>query len=534
MKIVRTVDLSHTFHNVGRNDPCPCGSGKKYKKCHLLLQQTKGEEPVLAKNRAGWISKLMDWATAQLWYTGVLQKTFESIYGKNKKELNEQEANSLSETILFEIKVRDNKTPLELFVKEESLTNSEQDVYKSWLMQGIFGAFEVIEIFLGKGIRVKRFDGNETLLISEHIGSYSIKPGNVLISRALPIPNGWMFGGGVSYLLPEAIVYEFRRKRMSFNMTALEFLKIWYGKEEKQIKQHKSYEQLKKELRDLILKEEIPFDLEDFDDQIKIATNPTVFFYPVYKATFGYETLEEKIMNLTMDLWSAIHHKLDLFEEEIPMGQIETALVHDFMNYCGQKFQKEDIIDPVEQLRLSDIWKKEWLNKPQKALDFYTPREAILKERQERGEKKKTFNFNTTVFFSPKRWEKANILHEKGLAEFRNRDFQKARQYFSEVIDHYNDFPFIFRSFANLGIVYITLGDKDEGLRLLKQAQKINPNYHFAQEHYKRIQGIPTQRIKKTAEAIHMEATMKKLLGMVKKVQERKRSRGVWIKRKGK
>jgi len=24
---------------VGRNDPCPCGSGKKYKKCHLLLEQ---------------------------------------------------------------------------------------------------------------------------------------------------------------------------------------------------------------------------------------------------------------------------------------------------------------------------------------------------------------------------------------------------------------------------------------------------------------------------------------------------------------
>ena len=22
------------FNNVGRNDPCPCGSGKKYKKCH--------------------------------------------------------------------------------------------------------------------------------------------------------------------------------------------------------------------------------------------------------------------------------------------------------------------------------------------------------------------------------------------------------------------------------------------------------------------------------------------------------------------
>jgi uncharacterized protein YecA (UPF0149 family) len=23
-----------TVPEVGRNDPCPCGSGKKYKKCH--------------------------------------------------------------------------------------------------------------------------------------------------------------------------------------------------------------------------------------------------------------------------------------------------------------------------------------------------------------------------------------------------------------------------------------------------------------------------------------------------------------------
>jgi preprotein translocase subunit SecA len=26
--------LSEQFENVGRNEPCPCGSGKKYKKCH--------------------------------------------------------------------------------------------------------------------------------------------------------------------------------------------------------------------------------------------------------------------------------------------------------------------------------------------------------------------------------------------------------------------------------------------------------------------------------------------------------------------
>jgi|SRR6266849_1917751 len=25
--------------DVGRNDPCPCGSGKKYKRCHLLVEE---------------------------------------------------------------------------------------------------------------------------------------------------------------------------------------------------------------------------------------------------------------------------------------------------------------------------------------------------------------------------------------------------------------------------------------------------------------------------------------------------------------
>ena len=30
----RKADLNDPFANVGRNDPCPCGSGKKFKKCH--------------------------------------------------------------------------------------------------------------------------------------------------------------------------------------------------------------------------------------------------------------------------------------------------------------------------------------------------------------------------------------------------------------------------------------------------------------------------------------------------------------------
>lgn len=529
MKIVRTVQLAVPVGKVGRNDPCPCRSGRKYKKCHLL--KPVKEEPSSPEEKTGWIARLVDWSTKQPWYSNTFKQTIEAVFGKDKKEMNEQEVQSLSETILFELKVKDEKTPLKLFVEQASISNTQREVYRSWLAKGIFGAFEVTEVFLGIGMRVKRFGREESLLISEHMGSYSIKVGDVLVSRALPFPNGWMFGGGVSAFMPESWVYEFRRHKVPFNISALEFLKLWYGKKQKKPQHYKSYEQLKEELFKLIIKEEMQFDTSEFDEKIKRATNPSVFFYPLYKATYGYEELAEKIMNLTFDLWKTVHYKPDYFEEDIPMGEIETALVHDFTQYCGKQFEKEDIIDPTVQLRLSDVWREEWLNKPQKALKWHTPKEAILAERKDRGEKKTTFDFNTTVYFAPKQWDKADILHEKGLSAFRKNDFQKARQYFREIMNHYPDFPFIFRSIANLGMCYIALGDKREGLRLLKQARDMNPNYRFARQHYERIQKIPSQRIKDNAGAARMEEAVKKLLDMVHRVKQRRRSKGIWIKK---
>jgi preprotein translocase subunit SecA len=36
--------------STGRNDPCPCGSGKKYKKCHLQKDE-EGHNKAVAKAR---------------------------------------------------------------------------------------------------------------------------------------------------------------------------------------------------------------------------------------------------------------------------------------------------------------------------------------------------------------------------------------------------------------------------------------------------------------------------------------------------
>lgn len=40
--------------NLGRNEPCHCGSGKKYKNCHLQEDSVKG-----SKNKGIWIGFLI-------------------------------------------------------------------------------------------------------------------------------------------------------------------------------------------------------------------------------------------------------------------------------------------------------------------------------------------------------------------------------------------------------------------------------------------------------------------------------------------
>ena len=41
-EVMRVLTLEENFARAGRNDPCPCGSGRKFKRCHG--QQKGGPE----------------------------------------------------------------------------------------------------------------------------------------------------------------------------------------------------------------------------------------------------------------------------------------------------------------------------------------------------------------------------------------------------------------------------------------------------------------------------------------------------------
>ena len=61
---------------IGRNDPCPCGSGKKYKKCHLESDD-QSDNGLARGNRPAGMSRWHDWGRRKMsptWQSGWLRR----------------------------------------------------------------------------------------------------------------------------------------------------------------------------------------------------------------------------------------------------------------------------------------------------------------------------------------------------------------------------------------------------------------------------------------------------------------------------
>lgn len=514
MKISRTIELTQRPEKVGRNDPCPCGSGKKYKKCHLLQELP---EPMASPDKSGWISRLLDWAILQSWYFPNFEKLFKKLLGAGKRQINEDELKFISETLLFEVKVKNGKTPLELFVEETRSDRSKLEVYREWTEKNKFGAWEILEVFLGKGCRIREFGKDDEYLASEHLGSYAMQAGDVIIARLLPFSNGWMFGGGVMIKLPAAWIYELKKNRINFSITAEEFLGLWFNKKDKN-EQERNYDQLKNDLESFVIAHELPFNIENFDQRFKETENPVVFFYPLYKSLYGFPELMDEAVKIVSALWNEVHTKQELAEQ---IGSIEKALAIDFSEYCGKRFRKEEIIDPQLQRELSKKWREQWLGTFQEALGT-TPQDAIEKERQELGNTRTSFDYESTVVFWPKRWDEASILHEKGLKKFRENKFYEARRFFEQIYTQYKDFPHLYRTIANLAMSEGVLGDKQKAISYLQEAIKINTRYSFAKERLEALKKMSDTKIRETAEAFRLKSAFELLTRKIKKAQGRR------------
>ncbi|MGH8790474.1 MAG: SEC-C metal-binding domain-containing protein [Cupriavidus necator] len=212
---------------VGRNDPCPCGSGKKYKHCCLLPQEAPAVEP---KEHEGAVGRAIDWLFERHRKSTqtALDELLEDMLGEAQRDQLVAEADeeswvgiqiNLMEWLLAEgelqVKgVRRRVCEYLLGPGGPLLTVGQRD-WLQQLTQRPLRLYDVTDVV--PGVQMTLCDALDTdappILVQERSGTQTLTPGTTLGCRIMRVREHFELSGAVypfSMLAAPAVVATLR------------------------------------------------------------------------------------------------------------------------------------------------------------------------------------------------------------------------------------------------------------------------------------------------------------------------------------
>ncbi len=182
---------------VGRNDPCPCGSGKKYKKCCLLKQSAapvasrpSGPESRLRERLDSFIERSLPRTE--------IHRAMREYFGE-RMDLDERTLEFHPETVdaewpafldwlLYDFRLSGGQTPLAKFLADRghSLPADERAILEEWQDSAI-GLLEVADMDPGKSLTLRDVFTGETFQTQEVRGSLSAARWDLLSNRIIRV-----------------------------------------------------------------------------------------------------------------------------------------------------------------------------------------------------------------------------------------------------------------------------------------------------------------------------------------------------------
>lgn len=204
---------------VGRNDPCPCGSGKKYKRCCL-----PDDEEI------GFLRSAADNVLRKLGYFAFSQRFLEDfeiafyIFWAEEYEPDEFPHLSQSEQVHFtewyflDYFLDDGRKIAEIFLQElgDELSSLEREALEERLSSSP-ALYEVLEVEPCKGLRLKDIFSGEEYDVKERRGSRSLYKWDLVFTRVVPMGKNFVICGGLHYFpvrLKERVV-NFAKKELN-------------------------------------------------------------------------------------------------------------------------------------------------------------------------------------------------------------------------------------------------------------------------------------------------------------------------------
>ncbi|HEY2125498.1 MAG TPA: SEC-C metal-binding domain-containing protein, partial [Chthoniobacterales bacterium] len=190
----------------GRNEPCWCGSGKKYKKCHLDSDTAARGSQAERERSAGsqganefdGLRRRIGEFLEQVLSRGDIQSAIQELFGDWEEDRDSETANMALVDWMVHDRVAPSlgRTVIEEFLARRGsrLAPREREMAEAW-SKSFVGLYEVQEVAPGAGVEVKDLISGDRFFVHDVSMSRSLARWDGLLARVGPGERGTEFAG---------------------------------------------------------------------------------------------------------------------------------------------------------------------------------------------------------------------------------------------------------------------------------------------------------------------------------------------------
>ena len=178
-----------TRRKTGRNDPCPCGSGKKYKRCCLALHTSAGYtqiERLEVRIRLHTFAGSDNWSEAMDDAIRIYRGQFADALEDLADDLREHSEQTFSSWFWFDYRSRDGRRIVERFLEYDSDLSSGERRYLEQMPGTAVHLYEIETLVAGASLTLHDLltDGRTTVM--ERTASRTMRRWDIIAARVAP------------------------------------------------------------------------------------------------------------------------------------------------------------------------------------------------------------------------------------------------------------------------------------------------------------------------------------------------------------
>lgn len=191
---------------IGRNDPCYCGSGKKYKQCHLKIDQQAEKEKRDFAQAVQFIRRdLLKFARDERFaedFAKALPFYWNDLYTvDNAEEMSQPEALRFFDWFVFDYLPDAGDYLIKTYAEEqyEALSTHQQQILTQWQEAGPASAYE-LTAYKGQTLQLRDFVSGDEFEVYEPGGRGVVEIGELILTRLVPVQDRLEFSTSAAYL----------------------------------------------------------------------------------------------------------------------------------------------------------------------------------------------------------------------------------------------------------------------------------------------------------------------------------------------